>query len=253
MSDIYCVSCKQLSNDNHRNVFDEKLLINSQEIDTHEKPNGYVTLRDAIELITGYTISEIDNTILCETCFRKVESYMKFRSQLVASFGRLNNTQISDLDLSDLQNVDITHSSLISVIANTGSDISKGIMNINENNVSSNCSEQSSSEAENDSLCYTNSPSNFCHYVDNVSDYGSDIDDNLNVDISRSKIQKSDIESDVNICSGEGDEVLEISVEHERNEAVNISSTESEEDCDYGPTFKRIKFSNFISTDIILV
>jgi len=48
-----------LSNDNHRNVFDEKLLINSQEKDMHEKLDGYMTLKDAIELIIGHTVSII--------------------------------------------------------------------------------------------------------------------------------------------------------------------------------------------------
>jgi hypothetical protein len=51
-----CICYKQLSNDN-RNIFDGKLLINSQEKDTCEKSDGYMTLRDAIELITGFTVS----------------------------------------------------------------------------------------------------------------------------------------------------------------------------------------------------
>jgi len=45
---------------------------------------------------------------------------MKFRSQLGASFGRLSNTQISDPDLPGLENVDITNTSLISKVSNTG-------------------------------------------------------------------------------------------------------------------------------------
>ncbi|XP_071635169.1 uncharacterized protein [Temnothorax longispinosus] len=252
MSD-YCICCKQLSDDTCRNVFDEKLLIDSREKDIHEESDGHVTLRNAIEVITGYTISEIGNTILCETCFHKVESYIKFRSQLVASFGRLNNTQILDLDSSSSENAEITNTWLLSKASNTGSDVSKEIMNVNENNVSyvSNYSNLSSSEAENDSSC-PNLQLNFHRYVDNASDYGSDIDDNLNVDTSRSRIQKSDIESDVNVCSGEDDQVLELSVEYKHNETVNVSSTESEEDYDYGPTFKKIKFSSRRSSPLIL-
>jgi len=124
----------------------------------------------------------------------------------------------------------------------SGSELfSKEILNINENNIISNCSNLSSSESESESSHYTN-PSNFHHYIDNISDYGSEIDDNLNVDIFRSKIQKSDIESDVNVCSAEDDEVLELSIEYKHNETFNINSTESEEDYDYGPTFKKISF-----------
>ncbi|XP_077258008.1 uncharacterized protein LOC143895075 [Temnothorax americanus] len=250
MSD-YCICCKRLSDDNCRNVFDEKLLIDSQEKDLREESDGHVTLRNAVEVITGYTISEIGKTILCETCFHKVESYIKFRSQLVASFGRLNNAQILDLDSSSSENAEITNTSLLSEASDTGSDASKEMTNVNECNYVSNYSDLSSSEAENDSS-RTNLQLTFHRYVDDASDYGSDIDDNLNVDTSRSRIQKSDIESDVNVCSGEDDEVSELSVEYERNETVNVSSTESEEDCDYGPTFKKIKFSSRISSPPIL-
>lgn len=49
-----------------------------------------------------------------------MESYIKFRSQLVALFGRLNNTQIPDLDSSGLENTDIMNTSLVSKISNTG-------------------------------------------------------------------------------------------------------------------------------------
>jgi len=107
--------------------------------------------------------------------------------------------------------------------------LSKEILNINENNIISSCSNLSSSESENESSHYTN-PSNSHHYIDNVSDYGSETDDNLNVDVFPSKIQKSDIESDVNVCSTKDDEVLELSIGYKHNETVNISSTESEED-----------------------
>lgn len=134
----------------------------------------------------------------------------------------------------------------------SGSDMSEDVMNINENEVSyiSNCTFNtalSSNEIENDSSINLN----FHHNVDNASDYSSDID-NLNVDTPRSKIQKSDIESDVNVCSGEDDEIIELSIEYEHNETVNISSTESEEDYDYGPTVKKTKLSNQISSPLIL-
>lgn len=55
-SDVYCMCCKQLS-DNRRNIFDERLSINSQEEGTHEEFHEHMTLKDAIELITDYTVS----------------------------------------------------------------------------------------------------------------------------------------------------------------------------------------------------
>lgn len=119
--------------------------------------------------------------------------------------------------------------------------------NINVSQISSiSRNNLSSSETE------TYSPTNLnCHHnVDNASDYSSDID-NLNVDTLRSKIQKSDIESDVNVCSCEDDEILELSVEYKHIETIDISSSDSEKDYDYGPTVKKIKLSNQISSPLI--
>ncbi|KAL0134749.1 hypothetical protein PUN28_001488 [Cardiocondyla obscurior] len=241
MSDINCICCKKSCKNNNKNVFDEKLLISLQE---NEESNSNITLKKAIELITCYTISEIGKPILCETCFHKVESYIKFRSQLINLFEKFDETQTLDPKPSGSENVDVTNISLFSKISNTGSNILENIMSIKKNNASStlNCSNLSSSDTENDSSC-TN-VLNFLHCVNNGSDYSSDIEDNLNINASPSKNQKSDIESDVNVCSGEDDEILELSVEPKYNETINVSSTESEDDYDYGPTFKRIKVSD---------
>lgn len=92
---------------------------------------------------------------------------------------------------------------------------------------------------------------NSVSYVSNDSDISSsDIDDNLNLESSRSKIRKSDIESDVNVCSGEDNEVLKY-VENKNSKTISISSTESEEEYDYGPTFKKIKLSSRISSPLM--
>ncbi|XP_011643381.1 uncharacterized protein LOC105431105 isoform X2 [Pogonomyrmex barbatus] len=237
-----CFVCLEPPDDNkHRRMFDEKWLINLEEENISKKSDGHKTVKAAIELILGYKVPEIYDIILCQTCFHKVESYIKFRSRLIKIFETYNSI-ISNS--SNLINSEISES-----------DISKEVTNINEENVSSNISNISNSyslwniETENDS--YATPLPNFHHNIDNVSDHDSDIDDNLNSDISPSKIQKSDIESDINVYSGEDNEILELSIKYEHDEVLNLSSAESEEEADYGPTFKKIKLSNQISPLIL--
>jgi len=221
---INCICCKQPSDDNLRDIFDDELVIRIQEREC-KALEEFVSLREAVETITGWGIVPVDKAILCKTCFRKVESYVRFRSHLVTLFKRMSDDFIPDLDLSSEENANITDTSLNSKVSicTTGSDLFKETVNDNENSVSN---------VSNDS---------------NIS--SSDIDDNLNLESSRSKIRKSDIESDVNVCSGEDDEVLKY-VENKNTKTISISSTESEEEYDYGPTFKKIKLSNRISSPL---
>ncbi|KMQ92605.1 hypothetical protein RF55_7383 [Lasius niger] len=245
MSDTYCVCCKQLSNDDHRDIFDEKLLIKSRENNANEEFDKCMILREAIELITGYAISKINDAVLCEICFEKIECYIKFRSQLVTLFGRSNNTQVSDTNLPSSKSMKITET-LNTQATDIGSEIFKGTTN--ENNILTNSNDLSSSGSEiNDSSYYSNVLPNFQPVADNISDVSLEFDDNSSVDTSRPKIQKSDIESDVNVCSGEdSDGVLELAIQCEHdNDAINTSLTESEEDYDYGPTVKKLKISCF--------
>ncbi|XP_050454946.1 uncharacterized protein LOC126853340 isoform X2 [Cataglyphis hispanica] len=243
MSNIYCICCKQLSNGNHKDIFDDKLLIKSKENNTNEEFDKCMILKDAIELITGYRISKIDNAVLCKICFQKVESYIIFRSQLVASFERANGTQVPDLISPNCKNMKFTETSKTQ-ISDTGLEAFKEITNVCENNITK-CDDLSSSESEiNDS--YSNVLPNFQSFADNISDSIDDFDDNSNVDISYPKIQKSDIESDVNVFSDEdNNEILELAIQSKHNDSINISLTESEEDYDYGPNVKKCKISSF--------
>lgn len=115
-----------------------------------------------------------------------------------------------------------------------------------ENNILTKCNDLSNSESEiNDSVDYSNVLPNFQIFADN-SDSTDDFDDNSNIEISPSKIQKSDIESDVNVCSGEDNNgILELAIQCKHNDPINSSLTESEEDYDYGPNVKKSKISSF--------
>ncbi|XP_011264691.2 uncharacterized protein LOC105256473 [Camponotus floridanus] len=248
MSNYYCICCKQLSNDNYKNIFDEKLLIKTQgNVRNNEEFDKCMILRDAIELITGYTILKIDDAVLCETCFQKVESYIKFRSELVASFERCTNIQVPDINLPSSKNMKITENKTSKTqISDAGSEVFREVTNVCENNILTKCSDLSNSESEvNDSLYYSNVLPNFQTFADNTSDSTDDFDDNSNIEISRSKIPKSDIESDVNVCSGEDNNgILELAIQCKHNDPINISLTESEEDYDYGPNVKKFKISS---------
>lgn len=114
------------------------------------------------------------------------------------------------------------------------------------NNILTKCDDLSSSESDdeiNDS--YSNVLPNFQSFGD-ISDSIDDFDDNSNVDISCPKIQKSDIESDVNVFSDEDNNgILELAIQCKHNDPINTSLAESEEDYDYGPNVKKYKISSF--------
>lgn len=241
MSNTYCVCCKQLSNDNHKDIFDENLLIKSQENNANEEFDKRMILRKAIELITGYAISKVNNAVLCEICFEKVECYIKFRSQLVTSFERSNNTQVSNINLSNSTSTKVTET-LNTQTTDTGLEVLKEVTIVN--NILINFDDSSSSGSEiNDSSSYRNELPNFLF---DISDSTSDFDNNSSVDTRYPKIEKSDIESDVNVCSGEdSDDVLELADHSKHNDTISSSLTESEDDYDYGPTVKKFKYSWF--------
>lgn len=249
MCNYYCICCKELTNDNYKDIFDEKLLIRSQgnNVGNNEELDKCMILRDAIELITGYMILKKDDAVLCETCFQKVESYIKFRSQLVILFERSNNIQVSDINLPSLKIMKVTENNASKTqISDTESEVFKEVINVCENNILTKCNDLSNSESEiNDSVDYSNVLPNFQIFADN-SDSTDDFDDNSNIEISPSKIQKSDIESDVNVCSGEDNNgILELAIQCKHNDPINSSLTESEEDYDYGPNVKKSKISSF--------
>lgn len=82
---------------------------------------------------------------------------------------------------------------------------------------------------------------NYCTAVNSTITNGNEISgldssddsfmvfDRCHLKIRRSK-EKSDIESNINVCPSEDDEILELPVEQKHYEIINISSSESEKD-----------------------
>lgn len=82
----------------------------------------------------------------------------------------------------------------------------------------------------------------------NESDSSSENIDVQRCEDSPPRVQESDIESEIDVCSGDDDEILEMQEQRKENILEVQSSSESEiEVCDYEPTGKRIKNLNTLS------
>lgn len=130
----------------------------------------------------------------------------------------------------------------------------KEILNT-ESNIFPECNNllNNSKIVDNNTIDFLNSPRRLAYPEYNNDSESSESSD---IDVSQqsiSKLQENDIESEIDVCSGEADEVLELDVQCRQNEAINISSSsESEiEVCDYEPSGKKIKHYNTLSPTIL--
>ncbi|XP_076638176.1 uncharacterized protein LOC143350159 [Colletes latitarsis] len=256
MQTICCGCFKTLSDDERKNVFDERLWISVDDciengIETHETKKQ-LKLSHSIELITGEKIVQPDkkSVNLCNECFQNVQLYINLRSRLIHSLRSLNDR--SDLinkdefglriectkesqNKKDTQLKDIVNS--ISDKVSNNRIITEDVINVDETSMpldfNSQLFYQETAETEQQ------------NYQEN--DTSSDLE-NSNTDSNPYKeiifkIQDNDIESEIDVCSGEDEEVLELDHQCERANIVEIS-TSSESDievCDYEPIGKRMK------------
>lgn len=270
-----------------KNIFSSDIVIASTEETESSTPvssNESIKLYHGIELITGRKINgqSKQHADLCIVCFHKVESYLKYRAQLLMSTNALNNlyeidngltctssSEANNSSSSNTNNETITssndkHTSLHDeIIQKNSADnqrvqeskiSSAEVINVDENSVSLNFNNSANNasdtnESVGSSETYNDNENNNVNGSEN-SDGSSEIS------VSKetiSKVQENDIESDIDVCSGEDDEVLELDVQCKKDETVEISST-SESDievCDYEPTAKRIKYYNTFSPPML--
>lgn len=246
-----CICFKQISNHSCRDIFDETLLISPRENNMYEKSVECIKLRDAIELIIGYKVSKIDNATLCEACFQNVESYIKFRSQLVGSLETLYNKcngQVATTNLSAVpENVD-TSQVTITFNEEPKTSIKE---DINVNNISSSFHHLSNNENESSDFSSSPKPLN-----DQGNDNRNDSDssnDNSSINISQEYLPKiQDMESEIDVCSGKDDEILEFDVQYNKDISASSSSESDAEECDYEPATKRMKHYTACSSVILL-
>ena len=128
---------------------------------------------------------------------------------------------------------------------------SEDVLNVDENSTTLDSNDVRNEEEE------TNDSTN-CSRLQNDQDNNnlndsdsSNSNDNIDVqnyDESPVRVQENDIESEIDVCSGDDDEILEVEDESRKNNIIEQSSSESEiEICDYEPTGKRIKNVNALS------
>lgn len=210
---------------------------------------------------------------LCEVCFQNVEAYINFRFQLLKSRDillcsvyedakaeannksieaenlMLLNTPISKVGINDIpqktpeinlfQSEYFASPLLPKTVVNNSltKTMSEDLINVDDDSTSLDVNED---EETNDSInCrLQNDQEN-----NNLNDSDNSVDNAEVTNIQDTEIKQvdHDIESEIDVCSGEDDDVLELDVQKIRNETVEInSSSESDiEVCDYEPTGKR--------------
>ncbi|XP_043259469.1 uncharacterized protein LOC122401419 [Colletes gigas] len=257
MQTVCCGCFETLSDNERKNVFDETLWISVDDcvengIKTNETKKQ-LKLSRSIELITGEKIAQSDkkSVNLCNKCFQNVQLYINLRSRLLYSLRSLN-------DRSDSINEDEFGLSI---------ERTKVSQNEKDNQLKENVNSISDKVSNNRIIIEdvinvdeTSMPLDFNSQLfdqeteielqnDQENDTLTDLE-NSNTDSNPSiskemilKIQDNDIESEIDVCSGEDEEVLELDHQCERTNIVEIS-TSSESDievCDYEPIGKRMK------------
>lgn len=252
-SDVCCGCRKVLTySDNRKNIFCDDLSISNRGHELHLK------VHSAVELLTGNKISKADGlpTNVCAGCFDQLGLFMNFRMQFINSLSVLLNTDVDESGPNDkLPNdsgIELNHCKSSTGEFKSPETKSNDSISINENNTLPDVSNIQNESDTNDSL---------------ISIKGSNIQDNGKLNDSESsvesvgdcrlnetrfKYQQNDLESDIDVCSGDEDEVLELDIQIRHNEMVEIeSSSESDiEVCDYEPNGKRLRNYNALSPPI---
>ncbi|XP_078040103.1 uncharacterized protein LOC144471684 [Augochlora pura] len=244
---IVCCGCfKSILADERKNIFDDNLRISIHEYAENFKETNdsmkRMRLSDCIELITGQKIVRMNQKLvdLCPKCFQNVQSYINLRTRLLLSLcsvkdgSKSKNSFQSEKDLC--------------LLGNTATDDNKLL--IEETLV-----QCAVNKVESDIPMYSIIDNN--NSTDNINELGNEQENktsndlencktNLGTSISRHidlKHQDTDIESEIDVCSGEDEEILELDDQRRTVNIIEIdTSSESDIDvCDYEPIGKRIK------------
>lgn len=185
---------------------------------------------------------------ICESCFQKLEVSINFRSQLLVTKNLLFNAMLKE-------NVSLVSDQRVSRLSNSLEDTT---LDLSRNKDSESLIVEKKISDENlinldDSAAIKpeNSETN-----ESIVDKLQNDQENNNVDSDNSAENTFslplikpdyDIESEIDVCSGEDDDVLELDVHKQNNETVEInSSSESEiEVCDYEPMGKRGNYNTY--------
>ncbi|XP_058797420.1 putative uncharacterized protein DDB_G0285495 isoform X2 [Phymastichus coffea] len=282
-SDI-CRSCRRsLDETNENNIFQKEILIKSIDLQSINNKKWSMKVSSAIELITGQKVLQEMKLPrkLCQVCLQNVEAFVNFRIQLIRSeeillqLGYSDSKETIDNKCRETQNVPPLHPSIsVSNVNNiieksenndnltknessnrlsilkpnderTPKSVPEDLINVDDSSVSLDINSHDYDKGTNAFLIskLENDQENNNH---NDSDNSANNPEHRNEDIAIKQIDH-DIESEIDVCSGEDDEVLELDVQKQRNETVEInSSSESDiEVCDYEPVGKKANYNTF--------
>lgn len=217
---------------------------------------------------------DLSSAVLCATCCQKIESFTVFRMQLLDTFEKRTNYSNSEnisksiSNLESLQCLEHQKNSLImdkitDVIVNKIPNnyrllepkitVDDGI-DVIDNSIPLELNNSLSDESETNDSLGSNKLSNDQENNNlNDSDYSNEVPDINHSKVAFSKIQDNDIESEVDIYSGEYDEVLELDVQC-KNDDITDSENFSESEAeiyDYEPIGKKIKNYNALSSALL--
>ncbi|KAK2583144.1 hypothetical protein KPH14_009168 [Odynerus spinipes] len=274
-----CCGChREISNENAKNILNDDLVIGSSDYVDIAGPivsMKIIKLRDVVELLTGYKVSKNENcAVLCMTCCQKIESFIIFRMQLLASFEKLSkyndsgnmSKPISDpesLQCFKHQKNSTTMDQCANVITNEIPDNYKLLepkvtvdddVIVDDKDVPLELITSLNDESEtNDSFGSNKLPNDQENNNLNDSDNSNEMQDVNDSKEIFSKVQDNDIESEVDVYSGEDEEVLELDIQCKKDDIIDAESeTESEtEICDYGPIGKKMKNYNALSSVVL--
>ncbi|XP_076381103.1 uncharacterized protein LOC117222693 isoform X2 [Megalopta genalis] len=215
-----CCGCfESILVDERKNIFDDNLWISIHQYTENFKETNesmkQMKLSDCIELITGRKIVRMNQKLvdLCPKCFQNVQSYINFRTRLLLSLcsekdeNKSTNLIQSEKDSCLLGNTTTNDNKLLKE-----ETLAECAVNI----------------VESDIPLYS------------IIDNNNSIDNINELDL---KHQDTDIESEIDVCSGEDEEVLELDDQKRTINIIEIdTSSESDiEVCDYEPIGKRFK------------
>ncbi|XP_015588078.1 uncharacterized protein LOC107264382 isoform X2 [Cephus cinctus] len=233
-----------------------------------------------IELITGETVSKEDDlsTVFCEGCCNKVEEYINFRIKLITSLemlhiskGTCENDSKGSISLETNNENKETTMSLIkknedeklsdetstAMFEEESSDkserqeersISEDLINVDENSVPLDFMSLFNIIVQENCLD-GNDEDNQINNILNELDCSNEILESHNAKETTVKVKDNDIESEIDVCSCEDDDIIELEVPRKAYETVYIeSSSDSDiEICDYEPTGKKSKNHSTLS------
>ncbi|XP_043480747.1 GATOR complex protein WDR24-like [Leptopilina heterotoma] len=263
MTATCCICQRQLSSEiDKKNIFKDCLLIQSDFDKTEEKSTSVKKLRlyTAIELIIGTKVSKSKGSpsILCKQCYRKLEDHINFRTQILISFGKTVQDEKSSFSTQQTF-VNTKREESQKIKENSSNDIIKSadcpensdnhqnpddLINVDENSDSIDLSTLRNNDKDtNDFTNFKKVQTDQKNNNLNDSDSSNDNIDVLNCIESPKRILNNDLESDIDVCSGDDDEILEIESANKKEE-LNLSENSSESEievCDYEPIGKKTR------------